>query len=36
MLNSISTLSQCGYENINESLELIFDPIVKKIISDLE
>ncbi|MFT5875127.1 MAG: Mrp family chromosome partitioning ATPase [Clostridium sp.] len=36
MLNSISNLSECGYEGINDSLELIFKPIVTSIIRDLE
>lgn len=35
MLNSISNLSEYGYENANESLELIFNPIVTNIIKDL-
>ncbi|MCM8710116.1 Mrp/NBP35 family ATP-binding protein [Clostridium sp. SYSU_GA19001] len=36
MLNSISSLSDCWYESVNESLELIFNPIVTSIIRDLE
>jgi Mrp family chromosome partitioning ATPase len=36
MLNSISNLSEHWYESVNESLELIFNPIVKNIIKDLE
>lgn len=36
MLSSISNLSEYGYENANESLELIFDPIVKEIVTHLE
>lgn len=36
MLKSISNLSQNEDEKINESLELIFDPIVKKIINGFE
>lgn len=35
MLNSISNLSEYGYENANESLELIFNPIVTNIIKAL-
>lgn len=36
VLSSISNLSEYGYESANESLELIFDPIVKNIIKELE
>ncbi|MBK5242286.1 Mrp/NBP35 family ATP-binding protein [Clostridium sp.] len=36
MLSSISNLAEYGYENANESLELIFNPIVTNIIKDLE
>ncbi|KAJ51661.1 nucleotide-binding protein [Clostridium tetanomorphum DSM 665] len=36
MLNSVSNLEQYGYENVNESLELIFNPIVTNIIKNLE
>lgn len=36
MIKSINNLSQYGDEKINESLELIFDPIVKEIINNLE
>ncbi|QGU94566.1 P-loop NTPase [Clostridium bovifaecis] len=36
MLSSISNLSEYGYENVNESIELIFNPIVTSIIKDLE
>ncbi|MGH4052050.1 MAG: Mrp/NBP35 family ATP-binding protein [Clostridium sp.] len=36
MLNSISHLSECGHEDINESLELIFKPVVTSIVKDLE
>lgn len=36
MLSSISNLAEYGYENVNESLELIFNPIVTNIIKDLE
>jgi len=36
MLNSINNLGQYDNAHIDESLELIFDPIVKNIISDLE
>lgn len=36
MLNSISNLSEDGCESLNESLELIFNPIVTNIIKDLE
>ncbi|WP_138205292.1 Mrp/NBP35 family ATP-binding protein [Haloimpatiens lingqiaonensis] len=36
MLNSISNLSDYSYENANESLELIFNPIVTNIIKELE
>ncbi|PRR81040.1 Mrp/NBP35 family ATP-binding protein [Clostridium vincentii] len=36
MLKSIGSLSENKDENINESLKLIFDPIVKSIISELE
>ncbi|WP_411682312.1 Mrp/NBP35 family ATP-binding protein [Clostridium thailandense] len=36
MLNSISNLSDYWYESVNESLELIFNPIVTNIIEGLE
>lgn len=36
MLNSINNLGQYDNAHIDESLELIFDPIVKNIISELE
>ena len=36
MLNSINNLGQYDNAQIDESLELIFDPIVKNIISELE
>ena len=36
MLNSINNLGQYSESHIDESLELLFDPIVKKIISELE
>ena len=36
MLNSINNLGQYDDAHIDESLELIFDPIVKNIISELE
>ncbi|MGH4117603.1 Mrp/NBP35 family ATP-binding protein [Clostridium sp.] len=36
MLSSISNLAERGYESVNESLELIFNPIVTNIIKDLE
>lgn len=36
MLNSISNLAMYGDRNINENLELIFDPIVKNIINELK
>lgn len=36
MLNSINNLGQYSGSHIDESLELLFDPIVKKIISGLE
>lgn len=36
MLNSINNLGQYSGSHIDESLELLFDPIVKKIISELE
>ena len=36
MLNSINNLGQYNNAHIDESLELIFDPIVKNIISELE
>ncbi|WP_087679123.1 Mrp/NBP35 family ATP-binding protein [Garciella nitratireducens] len=36
MLSSISNLSEYSYESVNESLEWIFDLIVKNIIKDLE
>ena len=36
MLSSISNLSECGYESVNESLELIFNPIVTSIIKEVE
>ena len=36
MMNSISNLAEYGYENVNESLELIFNPIVTNIIKGLE
>lgn len=36
MLDSINNLSDHGYESENESLELIFNPIVRNIIKDLE
>lgn len=36
MLSSINNLSEYGYENVNESLELIINPIVTKIINELE
>lgn len=36
MLNSISNLAEYGYESVNESLELIFNPIVTNIIKNLE
>lgn len=36
MLSSISNLAKYGYENVSESLELIFNPIVTNIIKDLE
>lgn len=36
MLNSINNLSDHGYESENESLKLIFNPIVRNIIKDLE
>jgi Mrp family chromosome partitioning ATPase len=36
MLSSISNLAEYGYESVNESLELIFNPIVTNIIKDLE
>ncbi|AOR24160.1 Mrp/NBP35 family ATP-binding protein [Clostridium taeniosporum] len=35
MIKSISNLSQYGDEKIDESLELIFDPIIKGIINEL-
>lgn len=36
MLNSISSLAEYGHENLNENLELIFNPIVTNIIKELE
>lgn len=36
MLSSISNLSEYGYESVNESLELIFNPIVTSIIKEVE
>jgi Mrp family chromosome partitioning ATPase len=36
MLSSISNLSEDGFESVNESLELIFNPIVTNIIKDLD
>jgi Mrp family chromosome partitioning ATPase len=36
MLSSISNLAQSGYESSDESLKLIFNPIVTNIIKDLE
>lgn len=36
MLDSINNLSDHGYESENESLKLIFNPIVRNIIKDLE
>lgn len=36
MLKSVGSLSENKDENINESLKLIFDPIVKSIINELE
>ncbi|MGH4141060.1 Mrp/NBP35 family ATP-binding protein [Clostridium sp.] len=36
MLSSISNLAEHGFESENESLELIFKPIVTNIINDLE
>ncbi|OOP72105.1 Mrp/NBP35 family ATP-binding protein [Clostridium beijerinckii] len=36
MLNSINNLGKNNNAHIDESLELLFDPIVKKIISELE
>lgn len=36
MLNSINNLGQYSGSHIDESLELLFNPIVKKIISELE
>lgn len=36
MMSSISSLSDGGYENVNESLELIFNSIVTNLIKDLE
>ncbi|MDD3225825.1 MAG: Mrp/NBP35 family ATP-binding protein [Clostridium sp.] len=36
VISTISGLAEYGYENANESLELIFNPIVKNIIDELE
>ncbi len=36
MLSSISNLAESGYEGMNESVDLIFNPIVNSIIKDLE
>lgn len=36
MLDSVSNLANNWFESVNESLELIFNPIVTKIINDLE
>jgi len=36
MLNSISNLAEYGYESVDDSLELIFNPIVTNIIKKLE